>query len=140
MLEQVLHHLHNWFLVPGGVYSGTMTIEARSITLPFLKSGQYFRIIGSVLNDGLYQYPTADLIDETFDGTVWALAVPRAVQDLAAEIDAWNRKYGETAMGPYQSESFSDYTYTKAADSQSGGGVTWESAFRSRLNQWRKIR
>lgn len=140
MLEQVLRYLKNWFLVPGGIYAGTVTIEAKSVTLPFLQSGQYFRIIGSLFNDGLHQYPTVDLTDETFEGTVWALAVPKAVQDLAEEIEAWNKKNGDAAMGPYQSESFGGYTYTKATDGHTGGGVTWESAFRSRLNQWRKMR
>lgn len=140
MLEQVLRHLKNWFTVPGGIHTGTMSIAAGGIDLPFLQDGQYFRIIGSVFNDGLHQYPASNLTDETFDGSVWALAVPQAVLDLAAEIDVWGRKNGETAMGPYQSESFGGYTYTKATDGRTGGGITWESAFRSRLNQWRKIR
>ena len=75
MLEQVLMHLKNWFLVPGGIHEGTYTIEDGGITLPFLANGQYFRICGSVFNDGLHQYPAGDLKTETFDGTVWALAV-----------------------------------------------------------------
>ena len=76
MLEQVLMHLKNWFLVPGGIHEGTYTIEDGGITLPFLENGQYFRICGSVFNDGLHQYPVSDLKAETFDGAVWALAVP----------------------------------------------------------------
>ena len=56
MLEQVLMHLKNWFLVPGGIHEGTYTIEDGGITLPFLAKGQYFRICGSVFNDGLHQY------------------------------------------------------------------------------------
>lgn len=139
MLEQVLLHLNNWFLAPGEIYFGTITIETGSIVLPFLKSGQYFRIIGSVFNDGLHKYPTVELTDETFNGTIWALAIPKAVQDLADEIETWNQKNGETAMGPYQSESFGGYTYSKATDNHTGGSVTWEGAFRSRLNQWRKL-
>lgn len=139
MLEQILMHLKNWFLVPGGIHEDTYTIKYGGITLPFLASGQYFRICGSVFNDGLHQYPTSDLKNETFDGTVWALAVPQAVIDLAAEIEAWETKNGAASVGPYQSESFGGYSYTKATDSQTGGAVTWQSAFRSRLNHWRKI-
>ena len=139
MLEQVLMHLNNWFLVPGGIHEGTYTIEDGGITLPFLANGQYFRICGSVFNDGLHQYPEGDLKTETFDGTVWALAIPQAVIDLAAEIEEWEKKNGEAAYGIYQSESFGGYSYTKATDAQTGGSVTWQSAFRSRLNQWRKI-
>ena len=85
MLEQVLMHLKNWFLVPGGIHEGTYTIEDGGIALPFLANGQYFRICGSVFNDGLHQYPASDLKAETFDGTVWALAIPQAVIELAAE-------------------------------------------------------
>ena len=139
MLEQVLMHLNNWFLVPGGIHEGTYTIEDGSIALPFLANGQYFRICGSVFNDGLHQYPASDLKAETFDGSVWALAVPKAVIDLASEIEAWEKKNGEAASGIYQSESFGGYSYSKATDSASGGAVTWQSAFRSRLNAWRKL-
>lgn len=139
MLEQVLMNIRNWFTVDGGVHSGTFTIKDGGITLPFLANGQYFRIIGSVFNDGLHQYPASDLKAETFDGTVWALAVPQAVIELAAEIEAWQKKNGDASVSPYQSESFGGYQYSKATDSASGGAVTWQTAFRSRLNAWRKI-
>ena len=139
MLEQVLMHLKNWFLVPGGIHEGTYTIENGGITLPFLVNGQYFRICGSVFNDGLHQYPASDLKAETFEGVVWAMAVPQAVIELVAEIETWEKKNGAAAVGPYQSESFGGYSYTKATDSVSGGAVTWQSAFRSRLNAWRKL-
>ena len=139
MLEQVLMHLKNWFLVPGGIHEGTYTIEDGGIALPFLANEQYFRICGSVFNDGLHQYPASDLKAETFDGTVWALAIPQAVIDLAAEIEAWETKNGDASVSPYQSESFGGYQYSKATDSASGGAVTWQSAFRSRLSAWRKL-
>ena len=139
MLEQVLLHLTNWFLVPCGIHEGTYTIEDGGIALPFLANGQHFRICGSVFNDGLHQYPAGDLKTETFDGTVWALNVPQAVIDLATEIEAWQKKNGDASVSPYQSESFGGYSYSKATDSASGGAVTWQSAFRSRLNAWRKL-
>ena len=139
MLEQVLMHLNNWFLVPGGIHEGTYTIEDGGITLPFLANGQYFRICGSVFNDGLHQYPASDLKAETFEGNVWALAVPQAVIDLSTEIESWQTKNGDASVSPYQSESFGGYQYSKATDSASGGAVTWQSAFRSRMNAWRKL-
>ena len=139
MLEQVLMHLNNWFLVPGGIHEGTYTIEDGGIAMRFLANGQYFRICGSVFNDGLHQYPASDLKAETFDGTVWALAVPQAVIDLSTEIESWQTKNGDASVSPYQSESFGGYQYSKATDSASGGAVTWQSAFRSRLNAWRKL-
>ena len=139
MLEQVLMHLKNWFLVPGGIHEGTYTIEDGGITLPFLANGQYFRICGSVFNDGLHQYPASDLKAETFEGTVWALAVPQSVIDLASEIEAWKTKNGDASVSPYQSESFGGYSYSKATDAETGGAVTWQSAFKQQLSAWRKI-
>ncbi len=141
MLEQVLSYLNNWFIVRGGVHHGTFVIENNGIVLPFLVDGQYFRVMGSVFNDGLYKYGDAlSLKDETFDGTVWALAVPKAVMALSEEIAAWEEKNGDASMGPYSSESKADYSYSKAVDAKTGGAVTWEIAFRSRLAPYRKLR
>lgn len=140
MLEQVLMNIRRWFPVEGGIHSGTFTIKDGGITLPFLLTNQYFRIVGSVFNDGLHQYPAVDLTDETFTGSVWALAVPKAVIDLADEIQKWQEKNGEASVSPYQSESFGGYSYSKATDAETGGAVTWQSAFKQQLSAWRKIR
>ena len=137
MLETVLRSLRNWFLKE--VYAGTYTVHYGSVELPFLQQGQYFRIVGSVFNDGVYQYPATGLIDETFTGSIWALAIPKAFLDTVKEIEAWQEKNGAASVGPYQSESFGGYSYTKATDDKTGGAVTWETAFRGRLNAWRKI-
>lgn len=139
MLEQVLMNIRNWFTVDGGIHSGTFTIKDGGITLPFLADGQYFRICGSVFNDGLHQYPATDLADEEFSGTIWELAIPPAVVELADEIGAWQEKNGEASASPYQSESFGGYSYSKATDSASGGAVTWQSVFKRQLIAWRKI-
>lgn len=139
MLEQVLMYLNNWFVMPGEIYGGTFRIEGGSIALSFLQNGQYFRICGSVFNDGLHQYPAEGLTDEEFDGTIWCLAIPKAVISLSEEIAAWQAKNGAAAESPYQSESFGGYSYTKSTDAQTGSAVTWQSAFRSQLDQWRKI-
>ena len=139
MLEQVLRHLNNWFLVE--IHEGTFTVENGSIALPFLQTNQYFRICGSVFNDGLHQSPATDLTDETFTGTVWALAVPKAVVTLSEDIAAWQEKNGEAVASPYQSESFGGYSYTKrSAGSDSGTLNGWQDAFRGRLNDWRKLK
>lgn len=146
MLEQILTELHNWFRVRdglNGIHPGTYTIEDGGIALPFLQNGQYFRIMGSVFNDGLHRYgpEMAALEDEAFQGTVWALAVPKAVVELAGEIEAWQEKYKDVLASPYQSESFGGYSYSKAGgagDSAGSGG--WQAAFRARLDPYRKLR
>lgn len=139
MLEQILVHLHNWFQTD--IYPGTYAIENGDITLDFLQPGQYFRICGSVFNDGLYQYGPGMkvLTDEVFDGTVWALAVPKAVVELAGEIEAWQKKYGVVMDSPYTSESFGGYSYTKAGGAGDGTGG-WQATFRARLSPYRKLR
>lgn len=136
MLEQVLGELHNWFVRE--VVEGDFTISGGRLLLPdgpALLDGQYLRVVGSVLNDGLHQWPVADLADEEFDGEVWALAVPSAVIELANEIDAWCKKNPESA---YTSESFGGYSYTKGSGAD-GMPMRWQDVFRRRLNQWRKL-
>ena len=132
MLETVLMYLNNWFAV--GRYDDTYTIEDGGITLPFLVNGQYFRIIGSLFNDGVYQYP-AELTDETFDGSVWALAIPKALLSTVEEITAWTAKNGDG--GPYTSESFGGYSYSKATNSK-GMAVGWRDVFAAQLAPWKK--
>lgn len=145
MLEEVLRNLNNWFEVPGKRLTGFFEVSGGCIGLPdgWLLDGQYFLVSGSVMNDGLHQWPAYDLVDEGFEGEVQALAVPMAVQDLADRIEIWWEKYGKAAESPYQSESFGGYTYTKASGNGSQGGsqgrLTWCDAFRSELNRWRKL-
>lgn len=132
MLETVLMYLNNWFSV--GRYDDTYTIEDGGIALPFLVDGQYFRIVGSLFNDGVYQYP-AELTDETFDGSVWALAIPKALLSTVKEITAWTAKNGDG--GPYTSESFGGYSYSKATNSK-GLAVGWRDVFAAQLAPWKK--
>lgn len=139
MLEQVLHYLKNWFPVSDGKHYGTFTVKDGKMDLPFLQIGQYYRVVGSVFNDGLHQYPSADLTTETFTGCIWALAVPKVVVDLADEIKQWSDKNASIVTGPYQSESFGGYSYTLKADGGAEGGTSWQSTFAGRLNQWRKL-
>lgn len=138
MLSELCHEINNYF--PQKKLFGTYTIENGTITVPELQSGQYFRIVGSIFNDGVHKYGDDDLKDETFDGSIWAMAIPQEVIALSEEIDKWKNKYeNENAMSPYQSESFGGYSYTKASGS-SGSTATWKDAFASQLNNYRRIK
>ena len=139
MLTELCKELKNWFETDK--VFGDFTIENGTIDLSdFVQDGQYFRIIGSVFNDGVYQYPVENLRDESFDGAIWPMAVPSAVIQLASEIGTWVGKYGDVVNSPYSSESWMQYSYTKASESLDGsGGSSWQSVFAKRLNQWRKI-
>ena len=144
MLTELCQELRNWFDVKR--IFGTFTIENGSIDVD-LQEGQYFRIVGSVFNDGVYQNipeVLSSLHDEVFTGAVWAMAVPPEVIALASDIQSWQEKYGEASQSPYMSESFGGYSYSKGSGASTAGGgdgsPTWKSAFASRINKWRKIR
>ena len=138
IITEICAELRNWFVVPNGVHIQTYTISGGSIApLDFLQEGQYFRIIGSVFNEGVHQYPASDLTDEVFHGAVWAMAVPTAVIDLATEIEEYNKSDAGKAS-PYISENFGGYGYTKATGSN-GKVLTWKSVFADALNRYRKL-
>lgn len=141
MLEQTLDYIHNYF--ERDIVDGSFTISDGSVVLDFLQDGQYFRICGSVFNDGVHKYPANDLTDETFTGQIRAMAVPPAVIALADEITAWIDKYGDAMNSPYQSESFGGYSYSKGSGQNSSNNsnnpADWRVVFGSRLNHWRKI-
>nr|DAG60609.1 MAG TPA: hypothetical protein [Caudoviricetes sp.] len=141
MLEELMRECRNYFLIPGGVHPDTYTIKDGSIALPFLRVGQYFRIVGSTFNDGVYQYEDFTLVDETFTGAVWVLAVPQEFERLAENIQKWRTEYEDTQNSPFQSESFGGYSYSLKSDSGSYGSslVGWRRTFANDIRKWRKL-
>ena len=145
LLEDVLSHIHNWFVrdtitvrgceIDGGALPSSVTAD--------LLTGQWYRIRGSVLNDGLHLNPDTQLADETFDGYIDSLAIPRPLLRVVEDIATWQTAYGSASDGPYASESFEGYSYTLKSDtganSASGSLSGWRLAYRDRLNPWRKI-
>jgi len=141
MLSEICKELNNWFEKER--LFGKFTISDGVLQNVDILDGQYYRIVGSTFNDGVYVFDVHNtpLKDETFDGAVWLMAVPSDVLNLSNEIDAWAEKYGEAQNSPYQSESFGGYSYTKASGSSSSSnpnGATWQSVFGGKLNKWRK--
>ncbi|HJI40015.1 MAG TPA: hypothetical protein OIL78_02000 [Coriobacteriaceae bacterium] len=138
MLEQVLLSLRNWFVADKR--TGRVRIEGGTLVPPeglALADGQYIRVTGSVFSDGLHRWPCNGLTDEEFVGTVWALAVPQAVVDLADEIAAWQAEHAKELDSPYASESFGGYSYTRVGGD--GSPITWRQQFKARLDPWRKL-
>ena len=151
MLREVCENIHNYFIKDR--YDGTFEVADGMISLPLL-DGQRFLVIGSVFNDGIYTYhdtgitddddaEAAGLQDETFAGTICALAVPPAVLALSGEIKAWVAQYGDSVNSPYSSESvIGVYSYEKMTASKVAGGnpnLGWQELFKSRLDRWRKV-
>ena len=155
MITEVCLYLKNWFNANQPKFIGKFTIKDGVLKYTpnklqgeddmVIAENQYYRIIGSVFNDGVYKHGSEELTDEAFEGAVWLMAVPKSFLDIIAEIEAWQAKYGDLnspAMSPYSSESFGGYSYSKS----NGGGAgvssstpTWQSVFRDRLWRYKKI-
>lgn len=134
MLEQILAYLHDDF-ARQTLPEQEWTIADGTMDIPGALPGQYVRIIGSALNDGVYQYPLTGLTDETFTGTVQLLEIPRTILSLVSDIEAWAEKNQPTA---YTSESFAGYTYSKATNAD-GLAAGWQDVFRAQLAPYRKM-
>ena len=148
MLTELCQELKNWF--ENERYFGIFSIVGgQLIDRSLLQDGQYYRIIGSVFNDGVHKFEPSNpmreqLHDEVFEGAIWAMAVPPAVIALSDKIDEWQDKYAKVdgqLMSPFQSESFGGYSYSKGSRSSVNGSSipTWESTFADEINRWRKI-
>lgn len=147
-LTELCQEIRNWF--DRNRYIGHITLDTdgglfcNGVAVGLLE-GQYYRVIGSVFADGVHKYPdTETTLTESFDGAVWAMAIPKPVINLAAEIAEWRGKYEAVdsfAMSPFTSESVGSHSYSKGAASVAGASNTanWQSAFAARLNAWRKI-
>lgn len=150
MLEAVCAYIHNYF--EDTIYTGTFTIkDGAPYDFPKMITGTRFRIMGSLLNDGVYTFATSAiwdddaekevrLQDETFKGRIVIMRVPqRLIRLVKEDMAEYQQKYGKVES-PYTSESFGGYSYTKASGgSDSGGSADIFTVFHRRLNEWRKI-
>lgn len=143
ILTEVCEYLNNYFWEKK--IQGRFTITDGGLEVIGLKAGQYFRIVGSTFNNGVHIYPATDLTDEEFNGAIWAMAVPQTVIAIASDIKEWQTKYGDVnsdAMSPFNSESFSGYSYSKSGsgNANSGSNIGWQDVFGGRLNKYRRLR
>ena len=139
-LNELCGEVRNWFETERHI--GRFTISGGTITpSDFLQEGQFFRIVGSVFNDGIHRFSSSSLSsisDESFAGAVWAMAVPPAVIALAEEIKAFQAR-GDNAPTAIVSESVGGHSVTRATTANGTPATTWEHVFAKRLNRWRKL-
>lgn len=148
MLSQICLYLNNWFDDRQPRYLGQFEIlESQLNIAEKIKEGQYYRIVGSVFNDGVYKRGEEELKPESFEGGVWLMVVPEDVLELAKDIEAWQKKNGgadSANMSPFQSENFAGvYSYSKSSGGGSNGnrGVpTWQTTFADRLRLYKKVK
>lgn len=149
MLTELCNELRNWF--EQKIYYGSVNISDSGVTVggaplsDYLQTGQYYRIVGSVFNDGVHCFLSDELEPEnTFSGAIWAMAVPKEVVKLSEDIDTWNEANKTALNSPYQSESFGGYSYSLKSGSggsgNSGASYTWRDQFAAQLRKWRKLK
>lgn len=147
MLSEICAYLKNWFNDLQPRYIGKLKIVEGQLNIADkIQTNQYYRITGSVFNDGVYQRGKETLSDEEFEGGVWLMAIPKDFLDLVKEIEDWQKKYGgaeSSLQSPFSSENFAGvYSYSKASGGSSEGSQTvptWQNIYASRLRRFKKI-
>lgn len=139
-MKAICDYIHNYFETE--TIDGTFTIAGGVLQDVTPLDGQYIRIQGSILNDGIYKAPVANLSNETFNGRVSLMAVPKDVLEVLEEATAWETKNANVLDSPYTSESFGGYSYSKGVSTKKDGTqgrLTWRDVFGDRLYCYRKI-
>ena len=123
-LYKTMTKCNNFFAI--SCEKGNFTIDGQKIQVnKNYVSGQYIRIIGSILNDGVYKITLANngyitlnenINDESFNGYIVGLAVPQDFIDLSNKIDEFdkNKKVGVA------SESIPNYSVSFDTSVKSG--------------------
>lgn len=144
MLTEICAEIKNYFSDESDRIIGDFEIVNGTISPAVeMQSGQYYRIVGSVFNDGVHR--SDDVLDDetTFHGAVWLMRVPSVILDLDAEITRWCSENASALNSPYTSESFGGYSYSRMTKSDGKGGMSavgWQDVFASRLKPYRKVR
>ena len=141
-MEKILGYLNNYFYRFGE--RGKYTIEDNVITVrgKYIE-GQYVRLTGSVMNDGVYKVISVDensitlneTVNEVFEGIIYSLAIPKELIELEKKI---NKFVEDNPAGGYASESFGNYSYSKGTNAN-GELNTWKDVFKVELRPYKKM-
>ena len=164
-IESVCGEIHNFFETSKEI--GDYTIDGGGLSLPFLSVGQFFRIIGSKFNDGVYIYSDEYLIrDASWDDIL---------NDYPNWMSVADKEWGELKHTELIDESFhgaicpmaiprafleltkeideyigSDASKASPYVSENIGGHysytkakpsdnAWQNVFSAKLKRWRKV-
>lgn len=121
------------------ISNGVITTQGKYLV------GQYIKIEGSILNDGVYKVESMDsnkinikeLQDEVFEGCIFGLSVPKGFIDLSTKIQEFldNPKAKPTDIS---SESFNNYSWSKGKKTN-GANITWNDVFRDDVYSYRQL-
>lgn len=143
MIDRIMNECNNHF---ASTIEYATAIVSDGITGTFAETyitGQYVYLVGTRLNDGVYQVASATGSKITITGAtliaeatndlkvVIGCAVPKAFVDLVTEISTWQTNNAN--KDGLASETISRYSVSY----KNGGG--WSEVFRSKLDAWRCI-
>lgn len=144
MIEQVLRELNDYFFRSS--CNGT-NIAADGVTVDDVSAftvNQYILVNGSRINDGVYKIKAIVNADkklmadglqvESGEFNVYGLAIPKAVLDLATEIEAYIAKNPDGIAA----ETLGDYSVTYGGG-RGSNDFSWKSVYRSRLAAFRQV-
>lgn len=147
---------------------GKFTIDSGSITLPFLCENQFFRILGSKWNDGVYIYSEYSFIirsstwEEVMKGNLdwgelrkykWGELVEHDLVDEVFDGEIWPMRMPRAFLD--LSKKIAEYNESDAAKispftSENISGYysytkasatdnSWENVFKDSLKRWRRL-
>lgn len=142
MLTEICAYLKNYFdyerhIGEIKIADGVITCNGERI-----ETGQHFALFRDRFALGVFADGDA-LEDKTFDGAIWLMDVPEAVKTADKWAADWTAANGSAeANGPYQSESFGGYSYSKGTGANGGVGssVFDQAQFKAMLAPYKKIR
>lgn len=139
MVFEVMREVRNTFY-DGYSENGSFCVDNGNIVLQgeywdscyvLIHGGQHFGVYKMHKNAIQGAYTIEEIIDGSFNGSVYRLDVPSDFIRLVKEIEEYVRKTPESNI---ISERFGDYSYSISKDTQS-----WEKVFSTRLNRYRKM-
>ena len=133
-IYEIMRYIRNFFPVSEDAITGQFTVSDGTLLGHDLEG--FVLIEGSRFNDGVCEFPTHELRDETFTGLITPLAPPADFLQLCRDIITWDKTYREAMHRPFKSESFDGYSYTMDA---AGDAADWRRVWASELNPYRRI-
>lgn len=137
-LNKICREVKNWFETPSQRLATYAITGGNIADLDFIKDGQYYRVIGSIFNDGVHRKGDVDdvLQDEIFRGVVVGMSVPPEVIALTEEVKAYIED-DANAPTAITSESVGGHSVSRAV--KDGVPILWTDIFSKSLAPWRKM-
>lgn len=141
MLTEICAYLKNYFDYERHIGKIKITDGVITCNGGQVQTGQHFALFRDRYVLGVYKQGDT-LPNKEFNGAVWLMDIPEGVIAADTWAEAWNQKNGSAAAnGPYQSESFGGYSYTKGTGKSGIGSNVFDQAqFKAMLAPYKKIR